>query len=155
MTGKVADLLLSDGLVVTMNALGEIIPQGAVVIQGQDIVAVGPAEAIRSEWQAAEVVDCRGMVILPGLVNAHSHAPMSLLRGLADDLRLDVWLFGYMLPVEANLSVRLFAAGGHGSRARKWSAPGSLALPTCTIMNTRLPRPRHKSACGPCAPRRS
>ena len=112
MTGKGADLLLSDGLVVTMNALGEIIPQGAVVIKGQDIVAVGPAEAIRSEWQAAEVVDCRGMVILPGLVNAHSHAPMSLLRGLADDLRLDVWLFGYMLPVEREFVSPAFCRWG-------------------------------------------
>jgi 5-methylthioadenosine/S-adenosylhomocysteine deaminase len=46
------------------------------------------------------VVDCEGAAILPGLINAHTHVPMSLLRGLADDLRLDVWLFGYMLPVE-------------------------------------------------------
>jgi 5-methylthioadenosine/S-adenosylhomocysteine deaminase len=51
-------------------------------------------------WQAAEIVDCQGAAILPGLINVHTHVPMSLLRGLADDLRLDVWLFGYMLPVE-------------------------------------------------------
>ena len=48
----------------------------------------------------AETVDCRGRVVMPGLVNAHTHAPMTLLRGLADDLRLDVWLMGYMMPVE-------------------------------------------------------
>jgi 5-methylthioadenosine/S-adenosylhomocysteine deaminase len=47
-----------------------------------------------------DVVDCQGAAILPGLINTHTHVPMSLLRGLADDLRLDVWLFGYMLPVE-------------------------------------------------------
>ena len=47
-----------------------------------------------------DTVDCRGRVVLPGLVNAHTHAPMALLRGLADDLRLDVWLMGYMMPVE-------------------------------------------------------
>ena len=49
---------------------------------------------------AAEDVDCRGRVVMPGLVNAHTHVPMTLLRGLADDLRLDVWLMGYMMPVE-------------------------------------------------------
>jgi len=97
---KAADILLTGGLVVTVNALGEIIPQGAVAIKGGQIVAVGTAEAIAVEWQAPEVVDCHGAAILPGLINAHSHVPMSLLRGLADDLRLDVWLFGYMLPVE-------------------------------------------------------
>ncbi|MBN1136225.1 MAG: amidohydrolase family protein [Anaerolineae bacterium] len=97
---KAADILLTDGLVVTVNALGEIIPQGAIAIKGGRIVDVGATEAITAEWQAPEIVDCRGMAILPGLINAHSHVPMSLLRGLADDLRLDVWLFGYMLPVE-------------------------------------------------------
>lgn len=112
MGDQAADLVLNEGLVVTMNALGEIIPQGAVVIRDRDIVAVGPAEAIRAEWQATEVVDCRGMAILPGLVNAHSHAPMSLLRGLADDLRLDVWLFGYMLPVEREFVSPAFCRWG-------------------------------------------
>lgn len=100
MAKEPADILLANGLVVTMNALGEVIPQGAVVIQGHEIVAIGPEEAIRAEWQAPEVLDCHGMAIVPGLINAHTHVPMSLLRGLADDLRLDVWLFGYMLPVE-------------------------------------------------------
>ncbi len=53
-----------------------------------------------AEYDAAETIDCRGRVVMPGLVNAHTHAPMTLLRGLADDLRLDVWLLGYMMPVE-------------------------------------------------------
>jgi len=97
---KLADVLLTHGLVVTMNALGHLVPQGAIAIEGRDIVAVGPTEAILAEWQAPEVVDCRGAAVLPGLINTHAHVPMSLLRGLADDLRLDVWLFGYMLPVE-------------------------------------------------------
>jgi 5-methylthioadenosine/S-adenosylhomocysteine deaminase len=97
---QAADVLLTNGLIVTMNALGELISQGAVAIKGQDIVAVGPADQISAQWEAPDVVDCRGAAILPGLINAHAHVPMSLLRGLADDLRLDVWLFGYMLPVE-------------------------------------------------------
>jgi 5-methylthioadenosine/S-adenosylhomocysteine deaminase len=95
-----ADIVLLDGLVVTMNALGEQIPQGAVAIKGPSIVAVGSKEQVLAEWEGTEVVDCRGTAIIPGLVNAHTHAPMSLFRGLVDDQRLDVWLFGYMLPVE-------------------------------------------------------
>ena len=95
-----ADKLLVNGFVVIMNAPGDLVPQGAVAIRGSDIVAVGSTEDVLAEWKAPEVVDCEGAAILPGLVNAHTHVPMSLLRGLADDLRLDVWLFGYMLPVE-------------------------------------------------------
>jgi 5-methylthioadenosine/S-adenosylhomocysteine deaminase len=97
---KPADLILTNGTVVTMNALRDLVPQGAIVIKGCDIVAVGPADEVLAGWQAAEIVDCQGAAILPGLINVHTHVPMSLLRGLADDLRLDVWLFGYMLPVE-------------------------------------------------------
>jgi 5-methylthioadenosine/S-adenosylhomocysteine deaminase len=97
---QLADKLLINGLVVTMNAPGDLLPQGAVATRGCDIVAVGPTAELLAAWQAPEVVDCEGAAILPGLVNAHTHVPMSLLRGLADDLRLDVWLFGYMLPVE-------------------------------------------------------
>jgi 5-methylthioadenosine/S-adenosylhomocysteine deaminase len=97
---KSADVLLINGLVVTMNALGDLIPQGAVAVKGRDIVSVGHQDELLAAWDAPDVLDCEGAAILPGLVNAHTHVPMSLLRGLADDLRLDVWLFGYMLPVE-------------------------------------------------------
>jgi 5-methylthioadenosine/S-adenosylhomocysteine deaminase len=97
---ETADILLTNGLIVTMNALEEVLPQGAAAIRGSDIVALGPTNEILAGWHAPEVFDCQGAAVLPGLVNAHAHVPMSLLRGLADDLRLDVWLFGYMLPVE-------------------------------------------------------
>ena len=100
MTVNPADLILANGVVVTMNAPGDLFARGAVAIRGREIVAVGPADDVLAGWQAPEVVDCEGAAIMPGLINAHAHVPMSLLRGLADDLRLDVWLFGYMLPVE-------------------------------------------------------
>lgn len=70
---------------------------GGLAVSGGAIVAVGPGAGA---FEADETVDCRGRVVMPGLVNAHTHAPMTLLRGLADDLRLDVWLMGYMMPVE-------------------------------------------------------
>ena len=91
------DLLLTNALVVTMDEQYTIHSSGAVAISGNIILAVGDVGA---RFNAAETIDCGGRVVMPGLVNAHTHAPMSLLRGLADDLRLDVWLMGYMMPVE-------------------------------------------------------
>jgi 5-methylthioadenosine/S-adenosylhomocysteine deaminase len=91
------DLLLTNATVLTMDDRFTIHPNGAVAVTGDTLVAVGPEAAA---WQASETVDCGGRVVMPGLVNAHTHAPMALLRGLADDLRLDVWLMGYMMPVE-------------------------------------------------------
>ncbi len=94
------DTLLVDGVVITMNAKRDVFAPGAVAIRGSQIVAVGPADRVRQQVTADQVVDCSGKLIIPGLVNAHTHAAMTLLRGLADDLRLDVWLLGYMMPVE-------------------------------------------------------
>lgn len=94
-----ADLILVNGTVVTMNAAGKVFAPGVLALKGDSIMAVGPA-SLAGEVEATEVVDCAGQIVMPGLINAHTHAPMSLLRGLADDLRLDVWLHGYMLPVE-------------------------------------------------------
>jgi 5-methylthioadenosine/S-adenosylhomocysteine deaminase len=74
-------------------------PNGALAIDGDTIVAVGPTDDIKSRFEASEIVDCSGQVLIPGLVNAHTHVPMTLMRGLNDDLRLDVWL-GYLMPLE-------------------------------------------------------
>ena len=95
-----ADLLLSGGLVITMDATHQVLASGAVAVRGNAIVAVGPQADVRARFEAAAEIDCNGKLIIPGLVNTHTHMPMSLLRGLADDLRLDVWLHGYILPVE-------------------------------------------------------
>ena len=80
------DMILSNGTVITMNEDLEVFPQGAVVIKDGQIVAVGPAAALSGEYEAEQTIDCAGQVIMPGLINAHTHVPMSLLRGLADDL---------------------------------------------------------------------
>ncbi len=99
MTQK-ADVLLTNAIVLTMDEKLRQYDPGAVAVKGDVIVAVGAQDEITKEYAADEVVDCGGKVLMPGLVNAHTHVPMTLLRGLADDLRLDVWLMGYMLPVE-------------------------------------------------------
>ncbi len=92
--------ILKNAIVLTMNQNYQIFDPGAIAIEGEKIVAVGPQEEILSQYQADELIDCGGKVLMPGLVNTHTHIPMTLLRGLSDDLRLDVWLMGYMMPVE-------------------------------------------------------
>ncbi|MBM4426196.1 MAG: amidohydrolase [Chloroflexi bacterium] len=99
MTQKV-DTLFINAIVLTMDEKLTQYDPGAVAVKGDAIVAVGLEENLKKEYSANEVIDCGGKVLMPGLVNAHTHVPMTLLRGLADDLRLDVWLMGYMLPVE-------------------------------------------------------
>jgi 5-methylthioadenosine/S-adenosylhomocysteine deaminase len=94
------DLLFTNAILLTMDDAFSLYEPGALAIQGDHILAVGPEASLCSEYTAEQVVDCGGKVLMPGLVNAHTHAAMSLLRGLADDLRLDVWLLGYMMPVE-------------------------------------------------------
>jgi len=97
MAAATCDLLLTNATVLTMDAAFTVHRQGAVAVTGDSIAAVGPGALA---YQATETIDCGGRVVMPGLVNAHTHVPMTLLRGLADDLRLDVWLMGYMMPVE-------------------------------------------------------
>ena len=97
---KKADLLLTNAILLTMNEEFNMYEPGALAVKGDSILAVGDESEIKKEYTANETIDCGGKVLMPGLVNAHTHAAMTLLRGLADDLRLDVWLLGYVMPVE-------------------------------------------------------
>jgi 5-methylthioadenosine/S-adenosylhomocysteine deaminase len=106
------DIILSGGTVVTMDELYTVIPDGAVAIAAEKIVAVGPRAEILAAYEASDVVPCEGQYILPGLVNAHTHVPMTLLRGMADDLRLDVWLLGYIMPSEREFVNQQFCYDG-------------------------------------------
>lgn len=99
MTQK-AGTLFKNAIVLTMDETLTQYSPGAVAVSGDQIIAVGMEADLLAQYTADEVIDCDGRVLMPGLVNAHTHVPMTLLRGLADDLRLDVWLMGYMLPVE-------------------------------------------------------
>src|SRR5512135_332969 len=94
------DTILAHGTVITMDDSFTLIEDGAVAIRGDSFVDLGSTDRILHDHTAAEVIDCHKCAIIPGLINSHTHVPMTLLRGLADDLRLDVWLMGYMMPVE-------------------------------------------------------
>ena len=105
-------LLVTNALVVTMNPAGEVLQRGAVAIDGTDIVAVGPAADVTARFRAQDTLDAAGQILLPGLINTHTHAPMVLYRGLADDLALSEWLEKYIFPAEAKTVSPEFVRAG-------------------------------------------
>ena len=106
------DILFTNAHVLTMDGSMNQYNPGAVAVSGDGIVAVGFENELRKEYEGTETFDCKGRVLMPGLVNAHTHVPMTLLRGIADDLRLDVWLQGYMWPVEREFASPEFVGLG-------------------------------------------
>ena len=98
---RAASLVVIGRTIITENATHQSFTPGAVAINGADIVAVDRPEAIASQFNAAATIDARDQIVLPGLINTHTHAPMVMYRGLADDLALMEWLQKYIFPAEA------------------------------------------------------
>ncbi len=108
---KQVDRFIHAGTVITMNASFDLIQDGIVVVDGAEILDLGPAAEMQAKYSAVETADCRDQIVMPGMVNAHTHAAMTLLRGLNDDLRLDVWL-GYLMPLEREFVTPEFVSLG-------------------------------------------
>ncbi len=95
------DLLVTGGTVVTMDGTRKILEDGAVAVKGDEIVAVAPRAALEGRYAAAGIIDAKGKLVLPGFINGHTHVPMTLFRGLHDDVTLADWLYKYIFPAEA------------------------------------------------------
>src|SRR5467141_2526872 len=106
------DMLVAGGTVVTMNEERRIIEDGAVAVNGDTIVAVGSRANIEAKYAAAQPINAAGKLVLPGFINGHTHAPMTLLRGLRDDVTLDEWLRKYIFPAEAKNVTEEFVRWG-------------------------------------------
>ena len=102
MRPKSADILVTNGTVLTIDAGDTEIINGAVAITKDTITAVGPADKF-GDWSVSQVIDANGGIIMPGLINSHTHAAMTCFRGLADDLQLMTWLNDHIFPAEAKL----------------------------------------------------
>ncbi|MGA3186210.1 MAG: amidohydrolase [Bryobacteraceae bacterium] len=98
--------------VVTMDAQHRIIENGAIAVTGDHIVAVGTRAAIDRDYQAKQRVDTSNAILAPGLINTHTHAAMSLFRGIADDMNLQDWLEKFIFPAEARNVDREFVRWG-------------------------------------------
>ena len=111
-TRRTVALVVSGGIVVTMDGSGRVLSPGAVAVDGRDIVAVDTPQAIAARFAGREAIDATGQVVMPGLINTHTHAPMVLYRGLADDLALMDWLQKYIFPAEAKTVTPEFVRAG-------------------------------------------
>jgi 5-methylthioadenosine/S-adenosylhomocysteine deaminase len=100
---KPADLIVRGGKLVTFDEENRRFDRGAVAVAGGRIAAVGEEAAVARDFSADRTIDASGGLIMPGLINGHTHAAMSVLRGYADDLPLNTWLFDRIIPAEAKL----------------------------------------------------
>ncbi|QYO66462.1 amidohydrolase family protein [Leptolyngbya sp. 7M] len=120
---KQADILVLGGTIVTMGADRRVIEDGAVAVSGGKIVAVGTRADITKSYSGKQTVNAAGKAVIPGLINTHTHIPMVLFRGIADDLDLQEWLTKYIFPAEAKnvrrASSQAFSARSvHGTTGR-------------------------------------
>ncbi len=108
------DLLIKNGLIVSMDDANRVIEDGAVAVQGAEIIDVGTTSDLHAKYEAQEEIDADQHIVMPGLINAHTHLAMTLFRGFADDLPLDPFL------------------------ARVWEAEGRFIRPDTVTIGTRL-----------------
>lgn len=96
-----ADLIISGGTVLTLDEKGTRYEDGAVAVAGDGIIALGKRSDVLASYRAEETIDGSGCLVMPGLINGHTHAAMTCFRGIADDLKLEEWLNNYIFPAEA------------------------------------------------------
>jgi 5-methylthioadenosine/S-adenosylhomocysteine deaminase len=102
-------ILIKGGAILTMDEEASVIPRGYIAVRGDSIAALGAGDG--KEIHARKIIDARGGLILPGLINCHTHAAMTLFRGLADDLPLMEWLTQYIFPAESRMDADFVHTG--------------------------------------------
>jgi len=95
------DVIISNGLVLTMDGDASVIENGAVAIDRENIIAVGTQKEINAKYMSRQTIDATNHMIMPGLINSHTHSAMTCFRGMADDIELMDWLNNYIFPAEA------------------------------------------------------
>ncbi|CAM5272771.1 5'-deoxyadenosine deaminase [Streptomyces alboniger] len=137
--GGAIDLLVHGGDVLTVDAAGTVMTDGAVAVRAGRVVEVGPADRLRAAYEAAEEIDARGCLVLPGLINTHTHLAMNLMRGIADNVTLQGFL-ARVIPREAEILSPGRWRSRFGPQSRSPCAAGCPRRSTSTG-STRRPRP--------------
>ncbi|MGD9630199.1 MAG: amidohydrolase family protein [Pyrinomonadaceae bacterium] len=106
------DILITGGTIVTMDGRQSVIENGAVAIRGEKILSVGSKKTLTHLYRGKRTIDATGKVVIPGLINTHTHVPMSLFRGIADDMDLQEWLTKFIFPAEAKNVDEAFVRAG-------------------------------------------
>ena len=96
------DLIITGGTIVTMDQSRQVIENGTIAVRDGKIAYVGKGGGLPPNTRPKKVIDAKGKVIVPGLINTHTHVPMGLFRGIADDLDLQDWLTKYIFPAVAS-----------------------------------------------------
>ena len=102
-----ADLLITGGTIVTMDSERRVITNGAIAVRNGKIALIGQSAAVSKNLRAKKVIDASGKVIIPGLINTHTHLPMVLFRGISDDLDLNEWLTKFIFLPSENVTEEL------------------------------------------------
>ena len=144
------DTIVSARYVVTMDAQHRVIENGAVAIRGERIVEAGTRADIDRKYQARNRIDEPASLIAPGLINTHTHAPMSLFRGIADDLRLQDWLTKFIFPAEAKNVTAEFVRWGTRLATWKCCSPEPPPTSTCITSKKWSRKKRKRQECGAC-----
>lgn len=111
-SSRAVDLMIVGGKVVTMDTQRRVIDDGAVAISGDRIVEIGSRADLARRFTARRTIHAAGKAVIPGLINTHTHVPMTLFRGISDDLDLNDWLTQYIFPAEAkNVDEQFVRAG--------------------------------------------
>jgi 5-methylthioadenosine/S-adenosylhomocysteine deaminase len=124
---RTVSIIITGGIVVTVDANRRVLNPGAVAIDGTDIVAVDTPGAIARQFTAKQTITAAGQIVMPGLINTHTHAPMVMYRGLADDLALMDWLQKYIFPAEAKTVSPAFVRTGTRLAALEMIQSGTTA----------------------------
>ncbi|MBW6497320.1 MAG: amidohydrolase family protein, partial [Bacteroidales bacterium] len=95
------DFLIVNGLVVTMDPAYRIVENGAIAVKDGSIVDIGETTLLQKKFVADQEINASGKLVLPGLINTHTHSPMTIFRGYADDLHLKEWLYDHIFPIES------------------------------------------------------
>jgi hypothetical protein len=120
-------LVITGGIVVTVDPNRRVLNPGAIAIDGTEIVAVDTPGAIARQFTATQTINVAGQIVMPGLINTHTHAPMVMYRGLADDLALMEWLQKYIFPAEAKTVTPAFVRTGTRLAALEMIQSGTTA----------------------------
>lgn len=110
--GERVDLLIVGGTIVTMDSARRVLEDGGIAIKDGRILAIGQRVDLERQYSATQTINAAGKLITPGLINGHTHIPMVLFRGLADDMDLQEWLTKYIFPAEAKNVTEEFVRTG-------------------------------------------
>lgn len=107
-----SDLIIRGGTIITMDPQRNVIENGMIVIDKGVIIALGSQADLEQKFKGKQVLDATGQLVIPGLINTHTHVPMTLFRGMADDLNLETWLQEHIFPAEAKHVNEAFVRAG-------------------------------------------